>query len=224
MRDITEAELILRAIQSALADVHGAMPAIVQAFSAAVPGVSAATVDVLPVCSRGIPTDDDTLSPEPFPVVPNVPVLYQRGGGVAISWALVPGDVVLLMPLMLDATQWRLTGAPVVAPSTDQRMHHIAHCVAIPGLLADVGTPIPNPTASLSMVVNGATLTLDGSGTGEATLDAPSIKLGSGAVNPAADATKVHTELLAISAAFATASPPITYTPGNVAASKVKVE
>jgi hypothetical protein len=74
------------------------------------------------------------------------------------------------------------------------------------------------------MVVNGATLTLDGSGTGEATLDAPSIKLGSGAVNPAADATKVHTELLAISAAFATASPPITYTPGNVAASKVKVE
>jgi hypothetical protein len=222
MRDITEAEVILRAIESRVADIHGPMPAIVQAFTAAVPGVSAATVDVLPVCSRGIPTDTDTLEPEPFPVVPNVPVLYAQGGGVAISWDLVPGDAVLLVPLMLDATQWRLTGAPVTAPNTDQRTHHIAHCVAIPGLLADVSTPMPNPTAALRMVVNGATLTLDGAGAGVATIDAPSIKLGSGAVNPAADATKVATQLTAIATAISGLGG--SYTPGSVAASKVKVE
>jgi hypothetical protein len=226
MRDISDAELISRALESRIADIHGAMPAIVQAFTAAVPGVQAAAVDVLPVCSRGIPTDDDTLAQEPFPVVPNVPVLYMRGGGVSITFDLVQGDVVLLVPLMLDASQWRSTGAPIVAPNTDQRMHHIAHCVAIPGLIADVAQPIPSPTAALRVAVNGATLTLDGAGAGVATIDAPTIKLGANATHAAADATKVGTELAAIKTALAGASPPIPYTPNpaGVGATKVKVE
>lgn len=223
----TLADVILGALDSFKLDLHGPMIGIVKTYYPGTVG-QAPAVDVQPVVQRAIPTDDDTTEPEALPVIPNVPLVYPRGGGAGLSFDLVPGDPVLLIVLWLDVTQWRLTGAPIVSPTVDQGSHHIAHCVAIPGIVADAGIPMPNPTAALNLFANGATITLDGSGTGEATIDAPSIKLGANAVNAAADATKVHTELLAIKGALASVSAggggPISYNPGSVAAVKVKVE
>jgi hypothetical protein len=217
----TEADLISEAITSRLLDLHGPTIGIVQTFYPAGVG-QAPAVDVLPVVQRAIPTDDGTAEPEPFPVLPNVPLVYPQGGGCSITWALVPGDSVLIVVLMLDVMQWRLTSAPIVAPTTDQGMHHIAHCVAIPGIVADLGTPMPNPSASLTIAANGSSLALDGSAPGVATLDAGTIKLGAGAVNAAADATKVGIQLTAIATAIGALGG--SYSPGSVAAGKVKVE
>jgi len=205
----TEADVILAAIASAKLDHHGPTVGIVQVFYPAIPG-QAAAVDVLPVVQRQIPTDDGSTEPEPLPVLPNVPLIYPRGGGCSITWALAPGDAVLLIVLWLDVTQWRLTGAPVVSPIVDQGSHHIAHTVAIPGILADVSLPIPYPL-------------------GEITVDGPSIKLGANATDAVANAAKVNAQLSAIQTTLGSltgggAHFTTPYTAGTVDCDKVKGE
>lgn len=249
-REPTLAEIIDRAITSRLNDLFAPMPAIVQTFYPATVG-QAAAVDALPVVQRALPVDDDgTLESEPLPVVPNVPLVYPRGGGFALSWDLLPGDTVLLVPLFLAITQWRLTGLPINAPVTDQGLHHLGNCVAIPGLIADVSTPIPNPNLVVTLAANNLTLTLDSSAgqitfsepsgsslklaPGVVTVDGASILIGASASDFAALSSKVDNELQAIKTTFTSAvapggGGPVTYghpynPAGSVAASKTQVE
>lgn len=224
-REPTLAEIIDRAITSRLADLFLPMPAIVQAFYPASTG-QAAAVDALPVVQRFVPTDSDgSLAAEDLPVVPNVPLVYPTGGGCRISWPLVPGDTVLLIPLYLAITQWRLSGLPSTAPNVDQGLHHLGNCVALAGLTADLGAPpaVPSP----------GPLTID-VGTGQVILAAGTVLLGAAdAAEAVALASKVANELSAIQTTLGSASAPsgggaVTfgspYTPGDVASTMTKAK
>lgn len=247
----TIADIVKAALESRLTDLFGPMPAVVVAFN---PGTVAAapSVDVQPVVQRALPSadDPDVLVSEPLPVVPNVPLVYLTAAGARITFPVAPGDTVLLVPLMLAITQWRLTGAPITTPTTDQALHHLGNCVAIPGLIADamiaegvdplalvISSPAQinveslaiNVTAGATVNVTAPAVTIGDDGTLSVVVKATTdIKLGSDlATDPVANATAVDSELLAIKATLDSISPPpgTAYVPaGSVGFTKVKGE
>jgi hypothetical protein len=125
--DLTE--LIRRALESRAADIMTGIPAQVKEYF---PGDDP-TADLIPVVRRMIPTDDEGSIAEDLPVIPNVPILFPRGGGgtYAITWPLQPGDHVWIVVSIFAFSQWRNSGQ--VSDPGDQRLHSLGNCYAIPG-------------------------------------------------------------------------------------------
>ena len=107
---------------------RGPMPGRVESYD-----VDAQTANVLPLLNYPVPQGVGTVVWEECPVVPSVPVVWPRLGAWFLAGALQPGDTVLLLPLEGSAGAWRAgDGAP--QDPDDLRRHHLANCVALPGL------------------------------------------------------------------------------------------
>lgn len=66
-------------------------------------------VDVQPLTRRPIRRADDDAAAfgfEPYPVIPNVPVIFPGGAGGTITWKLAPGDVVYRVVSTWDPRPW----------------------------------------------------------------------------------------------------------------------
>jgi hypothetical protein len=132
----TLGELLNRALDARLADVHVSMPGRVETYDAATQ-----TADVQPLLKRAL-RDEDGEIVETLPLCPGVPVLFPRAGDWFVSLPLSKGDTVLLVFAERSLDQWLERGGEV--DPGDLRMHSLDGAVAIPGVyprkerLADV--------------------------------------------------------------------------------------
>lgn len=128
-----DAELIARAIESRLGDVYTAEIGRVEKYYPATQ-----TADVAPTVRRAVPTGPESDPKlEDLPVVPNVPVLFPRGGAFTVSWPINKGDHVVLLVMSRAFGQWRKTGK--TSDPGDLRQHHLGNAVALPMLAPNAG-------------------------------------------------------------------------------------
>lgn len=187
----------LEAVQADLQRrIRTVVPATIVAYN---PATQSAAVQPAP---NAVFRDGQTL---PLPQIADAPVAFPAGGGFTITWALLPGDPVLLLCSDRDIDRWRASGSPY-APVTS-RMHQLTDCFVWPGT-----GPAPDPATGASatdLVIHtpaGPTITVTPAGT---------IALGVGATAPTGQlalAQALHTYLLtAITAA------PVVATDGGAA-------
>jgi hypothetical protein len=127
---VSTAELLRRAMNARMMDVHTALPAKVESYDA-----GKQIVEVTPVVKRAIYTAAGDKATEQLPTIPDVPVAFPRAGGFQLSLPIAAGDHVLLVFCERDLGEWRRKGE--VADPGDQRMHGLSGAVAIPGMAPD---------------------------------------------------------------------------------------
>ena len=118
-------QLIAAAIDSAVANLHVALPGKVTAYDAAT-----RTCTVQPTVRKPVLDENDALSFEEFPPIPNVPVVFPGAASLTVYFALAPGDVVALVWQDYSPAQWRKTGA--VSDAGDVHAHGPSYPVAFP--------------------------------------------------------------------------------------------
>ena len=123
----TLVEIFRLAIESRLLDLHVALPCRVEVYNPALQ-----TADVLPMVRRAISDSSGNTQHEELPILPNVPVLFPRGGPFSITWDLAVGDTVLVVFASSAIGKWRESGD--IANPGDLRRHDLSHGIAIPGV------------------------------------------------------------------------------------------
>lgn len=153
--DRSEAELLRRALDARLTDVHTMLPGVVATYDPA-----RQVADVRPVCSR-VWYDEDTGQRvvDPLPVIPNVKVSFPFGGKITglgkrfyLHFPLDPGDGGILIFSEASFEHWR-TGGAVTAPE-DLRRHGLSAPVFLPGLAPD-GAPLAPPSGKVAFGCDG---------------------------------------------------------------------
>lgn len=209
-------ELLNEFVDSRLLDVHTAIPARVIEFHD-----DESTVDALPVVKARVPSVDGGTKAEAIPTIYDVPVAWPGSGSVFMKWPIPKGSHVLLIFQESCIAQWRDTGE--VSEPGDLARHDWSYPYALPirgPHFSGRSGPSEEPGAVGDDLV----------------IEAPGLKLGSGASDFAALAGLVMDRLNAIQQAYDThthADPASgsTGTPSAVigaldpvAASKTKVE
>jgi hypothetical protein len=128
--------------------IRVAMPAQINAYNS-----STQTVDVQPLVDDQIQQEDGTFVAMPFPVVTNVPVAFLGGGGFRLTFPVRSGDTGLLVIADLSLDEWQKEGGHVTP--ADQRRHHIADGVFLPGLHADPQAWHEAPTDAAAIGTDG---------------------------------------------------------------------
>lgn len=181
---LTESEVIRRAIESRLGDVYTALPGRVESYDP-----SSQTADVAPCVKRPVPTANGDIILEKMPIIPNVQILFPRGGAFTISWPIAKGDHVLLVFMTYAIGQWRKTGE--TSPPGDLRMHHLSNAIAIPILAPNAGALPESQAGDNAYIIAG-----------------PMIKLGAAdATDFAAMSSKVNSNFNAITNLFSSWTP-----------------
>lgn len=117
------AEVIKQAIETRLSDLHTALPGTITRYDSA-----KQQCDVQPNIKRKYVTGQLV----DIPVIPNVPVVFQRSEKAFISFPLKAGDQVLLVFSERSLDRWLVSGGQV--DPADPRKHHLTDAVAVPGL------------------------------------------------------------------------------------------
>jgi hypothetical protein len=139
-------ELFRRAIESRLADVHVATPAIVRSYDAAKQVVS-----VQPAVRRVIEDEEELFWEEDFPPIDNVPVEWPGGGEMYIHFPIAEGDTGSLVFCERSISEWRETGKQ--STPLDLRLHGLGSPVFKPGLRSNKN-PRPDAPASGVAVIH----------------------------------------------------------------------
>jgi len=160
-------ELLQIATSRAIEDLFVALPGKIEKYNALTQ-----TVDVLPLIKRPVVLEDGSKRIDELPVIPNVPVAFQRGGGFFVSFPLAKGDIVLLVfcDRSIDKFQSSAGGAPV--DPVDLRTNDISDAVAIPGfypLSKSLKSGIANKNVLALGYDGGGQITVDETGTIETT-------------------------------------------------------
>jgi hypothetical protein len=142
----TLAEIVRRALDSKLLDLHVALPCRVESYDAATQ-----TIEALPMVRRAIEDVDGDTQHEDLPTLPNVPVLFPRSAAFSASWPLAAGDFVLVVFCSSAIGNWRESGD--ISNPGDLRRHDLSHAVAIPGIAAK-GSTIPTSSTAAVLEVN----------------------------------------------------------------------
>lgn len=120
-------EMIADAIESALLDVHVALPGRVQSYD-----VATQTARVELGVHRRLETDTGEPVAETLPVLENVPVQFPRVAGGFLSFPITAGDPGLVVFCEASIDQWRSKGTP--SDPGDVRRHSLTGGVFVPGL------------------------------------------------------------------------------------------
>ena len=126
--DITPswADVILRAMDSRLCELHVALPGRVETYDPATQ-----TADVKPMIQNVVREEAGTeLVPEELPVVPTVPVLFPRAGAFFVSLPVKPGDFGMLVFNERSIDRFRAIGED--DPPGDNRCHSLAGATFLP--------------------------------------------------------------------------------------------
>lgn len=175
---------------------HGALPVEVVTYNAAKQSVS--VKPVVPVVVEGEPLE--------IPVIQDVPVRFPAGSGGSFTFPLKKGDEGWIRPAGADISGWKASGSKQAAPTRFTR-NSLSDCVFDPG-----SRPLSRALGALQYHATAAVLFAD-----------TELLLGdSTASSFVALATKVATELAKIQTAIGTLGG--SYTPGPVAAAKVKAK
>lgn len=103
-----------------------AMPGIIQSFDP-----DAVTCTVLPAIYGQRLRDDGTLVSEELPIIPDVPVVFPRGGGCTLTFPVKTGDECLLVFSDRCIDFWWQSGG--VQEPVDPRQHDLSDAFAIVG-------------------------------------------------------------------------------------------
>lgn len=128
-------EVLKAAIGQRLVDLHVSMPGRVEKYN-----LAEQKADIKPLLKRPLLTEDGTeLEAESLPVLPDVPIVFPRGGGGGtgeffISWPLAAGDLVHLVFCERSMDIWLSSKDGAEADPVDFRMHDLSDAVAYPGL------------------------------------------------------------------------------------------
>lgn len=120
-------EVIKAGVDSALDDLHTAMPAVVESYDA-----STQLAEVVPAIMRRFFKPDGTEDKRTFPKISNVPVCFPRAGDHFISFPIKQGDYVLLVFSERSIDQWLEKGDkqdPVITTK-----HDLSDAIAIAGV------------------------------------------------------------------------------------------
>lgn len=203
------AEVIEAAIESALIDVHTALPGSVESYDPLLQ-----TCNVQLQVKRTLPKADGSYATESLPVLQNVPVQFSQAGDFFVSMPVQAGDTGLVIFTEMSLDQWRTKGSET-SPG-DVGRHTLTGAVFVPGLrpLAGTITPIDADVADdlVVGVKGGIQLRVKSSGTVEAVSDPNPISGGTEADDFVAMAGKVLSELQNIASNFD--SHTHTYNPG----------
>lgn len=134
-----------------LNNLHTALPGRVESYDPATQ-----RADVQPLIRRRVPvagTDRREWAYEDLPLIPSVRVLHPRGGGAFVHLPIATGDTVLLVFCETGIGHWE-AGDGSISDAGDERRHHLAHAVAIPGFYP-ASKNIPNEDANASELVVG---------------------------------------------------------------------
>ncbi len=162
---------IRRYIQGELLDLHVSIPGRVEYYDP-----SRQWADVQPLLAQVYLDESDQEIIVPFPVIPNVPILFPRGNGFYIHWPLRQGDPVDMICSQRSLDAWKSSDGKTILDPLDARHHHLTDAYAIPGgSTAQNAINLPNNT---DLIIGRA----DGSVEIHVTSDGK-IKLGSGSLS-----------------------------------------
>lgn len=188
----TEAELLRRAIENRLLDLHTSLPAVVESYDR-----SKQTVDVRLAVKRAIASDDQTTSYEEIPILRNVRVKFPLGrtvfGGATarkffIAWPLQKGDPVDVIFDEQYVGDYRESGTVPSSPIFTGRFN-LSSAYAIPGGGANSDAIVNLAERALILgIENGPQIQIT---MGGELGDEPQILLGPDIVAPVARADKV---------------------------------
>jgi hypothetical protein len=134
-----------------LTGIHTALPGRVEQYDPATQ-----RADVQPLIRRRVPkagTDRREWVYEDLPLIPSVRVVHPRGGGAFVHLPIAVGDFVLLVFCETGIGHWE-AGNGDLSDAGDERRHHLAHAVAIPGFYP-ASKNIPSIDANASELVVG---------------------------------------------------------------------
>lgn len=112
--------------QAIFGNLRVALPGIIQSFDP-----DAVTCTVLPAIYGQRLRDDGTLISEELPIIPDVPVVFPRGGGCTLTFPVKPGDECLLVFSDRCIDFWWQSGG--VQEPVDPRQHDMSDAFAIVG-------------------------------------------------------------------------------------------
>lgn len=145
----SELEILQAAQKRSLNSVHTSLPGVVKSYNGL---LQTAEVEL----TIQLPSANGTL--HTVPPLLDVPVVFPRGGGFAVTFPLDSGDGVLVVFSEEDYSKWRLTDSSPVEPSIRRR--HGIYPFAIPGAFS-----LPNTLTPLQIDGSAAYLS-HSSGTG----------------------------------------------------------
>lgn len=203
-----------------------ALPAQVQSYDA-----STQTVDVQPTVQDSFTDEDGNLQQFNFPVITNVPVLFPGGGGFRLTFPLQQGDFVFLMFSDRSLDVWQAQGGVNVDP-LDERRHHIADAVAVPGLHPNsipwTGASVTGVTAGKDggpqIVFRPSTIELGGSDGSPPSDFVALASLVLGQLNAIVSSFNAHTHLTSPSGGPSGPPLPVMSSPSSVASAILKAE
>lgn len=221
-----------------LSNLHTAMPGRVESYDPATQ-----RADVQPLIRRRIPkagTDRREWVYEDLPLIPSVRVIHPRGGGAFVHLPIAAGDYVLLVFCEVGIGHWE-AGDGSISDAGDERRHHIAHAVAIPGFFPaarNIENLGPSNQTHIVMGFNGgARVSIKPNGDVEIDTSGTITLAGAGAAQFMARADRVdaaiselrntinthtHSGVTTGPGVSGTAAPPIVFTAGGSAADQVK--
>lgn len=192
--DVDEAELIRGAILAQMREFRSSLPGRVVSYDAAKQRAS-----VRLQLSFYMMTTDDQRVPIDHPVLSNVPVAFPGGGGAGMWFGLAKDDPVVVMFCDVPIGAWLARGTPC-EPGVDD-LHSIGGAVAL--ALA------PRPTGQAAQSADGSLtrIGIDSDTAAQIEFAAGQVRLGQGATEALAIASKVHADMVALKTAFAAWTP-----------------
>lgn len=136
-------EFLRSAMDARQAMTWTALPGIVVSVN-----LGAATAVVQPAIKVPIYQNDGSRTYAQLPSIPDVPLVFPRGGGYMLTFPVSTGDEVLLVFASRRIDFWWQSGG--VQPSHDVRMNDLSDAFAIPGPFSQPSVAsIPSAGASL---------------------------------------------------------------------------
>lgn len=132
------AELITRAIESRLLELHTGLPAKVVSFDP-----STQTCSVQPLLLRVVVVDGEFVE-ERLPQITSVPVVYPSAGGWSLIFPLLPDDLVFLTFAERSLDAWMDAEPGLEVDPVQTRKHDLSDAICVPGL-----RPRTKPNADL---------------------------------------------------------------------------
>jgi hypothetical protein len=133
--------MINKAISAALDEVRVALPGVVEKYN-----LDEQTVDVRPLLLHRLIDDDGAITREELPVIPSVPVTWQRAGGFFQTLPLARGDTGIIIFCDWSIDQWLEKGGSAPVDPLDARPHSLTAATFSPGL-HDLKNPIADAHA-----------------------------------------------------------------------------
>lgn len=190
------AEIVNGAIAAAFDGLEVSAPGRVVAYDAATQ-----RADVQPLIKRRHYDELGNLVSEQLPVIPSVPVAFQGGGGMSVTFPIQVGDPVFLVFAGGSMDKWAEASADQAVDPDWYARHSLADAVAIPGL-RNARNARPSPPAD-HVRIGTDSGSAQGAGLGEAT----DVYVRGVTGTPATDPTCLHGFITAVATALSLTPP-----------------